>query len=621
MSKQTSSHEFQAETKQVLDIVVNSLYKDKEIFIRELISNASDALEKLRRIQLTEKNICDDNLEMEINVSTDDTKNQLTIQDFGIGMNQDELIQNLGTIAHSGSKEFIEALKSDGEKNDALIGKFGVGFYSVFMVAEKVQVFTKKWEKEGNGYCWESDGSGTYNIEEAEGQRRGAKIVIYLKDDFSEFSKEDRVKEIIKKYSAFVQFPVSLNGDKVNTVDAIWMRSKKEISDEEYEEFYKFQANDYEAPLMRMHFSADAPLEINSLLFVPKRNMEKMGLFRNENKVAIHCRKVLIDAEPKGLFPEWLRFLKGVVDSSDIPLNVSRETMQDSDLLRKLNQVLTKRFLRFLNEQSKKEEDTYLEFWNEFGMLIKEGAATDFTYKEDLAKLLRFESTALEPGKLTGLDDYLERMTKDQEEVLFLFGKSRESIEAGPYLEALKARGLEVLLCTEPVDEYVMQTIREYKEKKIVSADSDEVKLEKLDQEDKGESLNKKDTKSLCKWLKKTLDDKVSEVETGDRLIDSPVCVVGADGMGGASARRVMKMMQGPEGGMAGMPTPSIKLQINPKNSIIRGLSNLMEKDEPTAILVANQLLDNALATANLLDDPREMIARSYQALEKISSL
>lgn len=621
MSKQTSSHEFQAETKQVLDIVVNSLYKDKEIFIRELISNASDALEKLRRIQLTEKNICDDNLEMEINVSTDDTKNQLTIQDFGIGMNQDELIQNLGTIAHSGSKEFIEALKSDGEKNDALIGKFGVGFYSVFMVAEKVQVFTKKWEKEGNGYCWESDGSGTYNIEEAEGQRRGAKIVIYLKDDFSEFSKEDRVKEIIKKYSAFVQFPVSLNGDKVNTVDAIWMRSKKEISDEEYEEFYKFQANDYEAPLMRMHFSADAPLEINSLLFVPKRNMEKMGLFRNENKVAIHCRKVLIDAEPKGLFPEWLRFLKGVVDSSDIPLNVSRETMQDSDLLRKLNQVLTKRFLRFLNEQSKKEEDTYLEFWNEFGMLIKEGAATDFTYKEDLAKLLRFESTALEPGKLTGLDDYLERMTKDQEEVLFLFGKSRESIEAGPYLEALKARGLEVLLCTEPVDEYVMQTIREYKEKKIVSADSDEVKLEKLDQEDKGESLNKKDTKSLCKWLKKTLDDKVSEVETGDRLIDSPVCVVGADGMGGASARRVMKMMQGPEGGMAGMPTPSIKLQINPKNSIIRGLSNLKEKDEPTAILVANQLLDNALATANLLDDPREMIARSYQALEKISSL
>ena len=371
MTAKATSHQFQAETKQVLDIVVNSLYKDKEIFVRELISNASDALEKLRRKQLTEKEVFDENLELEINVSTDDSSKQITIQDFGIGMSQEELIENLGTIAHSGSKEFMEALKGDGEKNEALIGKFGVGFYSVFMVAEKVQVFTRSWKKDGTGFCWESDGGGDYSIEEAEGQRRGAKIVIQLKEDFSEFAKEDRIKDIIKKYSAFVQFPVSLNGEKVNTVDAIWMRSKKEISDEEYEEFYKFQANEYEGPLMRMHFSADAPLEINSLLFVPKRNMEKMGMFRNENKVALHCRKVLIDAEPKGLFPEWLRFLKGVVDSSDLPLNVSRETMQDSDLLRKLNQVLTKRFLRFLNEQSKKEEDTYIEFWNEFGMLIK----------------------------------------------------------------------------------------------------------------------------------------------------------------------------------------------------------------------------------------------------------
>ena len=620
MTTKPSSHEFQAETKQVLDIVVNSLYKDKEIFVRELVSNASDALEKLRRLQLTEKEVGDDNLELEINVSTDDTKNQLIIQDFGIGMDEEELVQNLGTIAHSGSKDFLEALKSDGEKNDALIGKFGVGFYSVFMVADKVQVFTKNWKKEASGYCWESDGSGTYQIEEAEGQRRGAKIIINLKDDFSEFAKEDRIKEIIKKYSAFVQFPVSLNGEKVDTVYAIWMRSKKDTTDEEYEEFYKFQSNDYEAPLMRMHFSADAPLEINSLLFVPKRNMEKMGLFRNENKVALHCRKVLIEEEPKGLFPEWLRFLKGVVDSSDLPLNVSRETMQDSELLRKLNQVLTKRFLRFLNEQSQKEEATYLTFWNEFGVLIKEGAATDFTYKEDLAKLLRFESTALDAGKLTGLDNYMDRMASDQEEILFLFGKSRESIEAGPYLEALKARGLEVLLCTEPVDEYVMQTIREYKEKKILSADSDEVKLEKIDQEEEGESLGKKDIKALCKWLKESLGDKVSDVETGDRLIESPVCIVGGDAMGGASARRVMKMMQGPEGGMPGMPTPSVKLQINPKNSIIRGLSELKDKDEPTAKLVANQLLDNALASANLLDDPREMIARSYQALEKITA-
>jgi len=614
---QATTHEFKAETKQVLDIVVNSLYKDKEIFVRELISNASDALEKLRRTQLTEKNILDENLALEINLSTDDSAKQLIIQDFGIGMTEEELVKNLGTIAHSGSKEFLEALKSDGEKNDALIGKFGVGFYSVFMVSDSVKVYTRTWKQEGEGFCWDSDGNGGYTIEKADGQRRGTKIVIQLKDEFDEFAKEDRIKDIVKKYSAFVQFPVSLNGEKVNTVDAIWLRSKAEIKDEEYEEFYKFQANDYEGPLMRLHFSADAPLEINSLLFVPKRNMEKMGMFRNENKVALHCRKVLIDAEPKSLFPEWLRFLRGVVDSSDIPLNVSRETMQDSELLRKLGQVLTKRFIKFLNEQAKKEEATYLEFWQEFGALIKEGVATDFTYKDDLAKLLRFQSTGTEEGKLTGLDAYIDRMVSDQKEILFLYGKNRKSIESGPYLEALQARGYEVLLLTEPVDEYVMQSLREFKEKKIISADSDELKLEKLDEEPSGESLDKKAVKKISKWIKDSLKERVSEVETGERLINSPVCVVGEDGMGGASARRIMKMMQGPDDAM---PASKVKFQINPRHPIIHGLHKLIEKDETTALLVANQLLDNALASANLLDDPREMIARSYQALEKITS-
>jgi len=305
------------------------------------------------------------------------------------------------------------------------------------------------------------------------------------------------------------------------------------------------------------------------------------------------------------------------VDSSDIPLNVSRETMQDSELLRKLGQVLTKRFIKFLNEQSKKQEATYLEFWQEFGALIKEGVATDFSYKDDLAKLLRFQSTASEDGKLTGLDDYIDRMAADQKEILFLYGKNRKSIESGPYLEALQARGYEVLLLTEPVDEYVMQSLREFKEKKIISADSDELKLEKLDEEPAGESLDKKAVKKLSKWIKESLKERVSDVETGERLINSPVCVVGDDGMGGASARRIMKMMQGPEDAI---PASKVKFQINPRHSIIKGLHSLMEKDEPTALLVVNQLLDNALASANLLDDPREMISRSYQALEKLTS-
>ena len=617
MTEEAKTHEFQAEVKQVLDIVVNSLYKEKEIFIRELISNASDALEKLRRTQITEKEIHDDNLELEINVTTDDEAGMLTIQDFGIGMTQEELVENLGTIAHSGSKRFLEAMKSDGEKNDALIGKFGVGFYSVFMVAEHVKVFTHSWKPDAQGQRWESSGSGNYTIDQVDGQRRGAKIVIKLKEDFKEFAKEDKVKDIIKKYSAFVQFPISVNGDKVNTVDALWMRSKTDIKDEEYDEFYKFQSNDFDSPHLRLHFSADAPLEIKAILFVPKKNMEKLGMWRTEFKVALHCRKVLIDPEPKSLFPEWLRFLRGVVDSTDLPLNVSRETMQDNALIHKLNSVLTKRFLKFLAETSKKEPDSYLEFWKEFGLLIKEGAATDFDHREAIAKLLRFESSILEPGELTGLEDYVTRMPKEQKEILFLFGRNREAIESGPYLEALKARNLEVLILTEPVDEYVMQSVREFDEKKLLSADSEDLKLEKLDDEPEGERISKKALKGLCKWMKETLGERVTDVEEGERLLDSPVCVVGGDAMGGPSARRVMKLMQGTD---ATMPPPSVKLQINPRHPIFKGLSELRESNAETAGLIANQLLDNALASADLLEDPREMISRNFQALEKLAT-
>jgi len=617
MTEEAKTHEFQAEVKQVLDIVVNSLYKEKEIFIRELISNASDALEKLRRTQITEKEIHDDNLELEINVTTDDEAGMLTIQDFGIGMTQEELVENLGTIAHSGSKRFLEAMKSDGEKNDSLIGKFGVGFYSVFMVAEHVKVFTHSWKPDAQGQRWESSGSGNYTIDQVDGQRRGAKIVIKLKEDFKEFAKEDKVKDIIKKYSAFVQFPISVNGDKVNTVDALWMRSKSDIKDEEYDEFYKFQSNDFDSPHLRLHFSADAPLEIKAILFVPKKNMEKLGMWRTECKVALHCRKVLIDPEPKSLFPEWLRFLRGVVDSTDLPLNVSRETMQDNALIHKLNSVLTKRFLKFLAETSKKEPDSYLEFWKEFGLLIKEGAATDFDHREAIAKLLRFESSILEPGELTGLEDYVTRMPKEQKEILFLFGRNREAIESGPYLEALKARNLEVLILTEPVDEYVMQSVREFDEKKLLSADSEDLKLEKLDDEPEGERISKKALKGLCKWMKETLGERVTDVEEGERLLDSPVCVVGGDAMGGPSARRVMKLMQGTD---ATMPPPSVKLQINPRHPIFKGLSELRESNAETAGLIANQLLDNALASADLLEDPREMISRNFQALEKLAT-
>ena len=391
----SETHQFQAEVQRVLDIVINSLYTDKEIFVRELVSNASDALEKLRHTQITEKEIHDDNLSLEINLTTDDKAGTLTIQDFGIGMNREELVENLGTIAHSGSKKFLEAMKEGDAAKDNLIGQFGVGFYSTFMAAEKVQVYTHSWDPAESGLVWESEGAGSYTIEEAEGQRRGTKIVVHLKEECKEFATEERIKHIIKQYSNFVQFPININGERVNTVEAIWLRNKSEISEEEYTDFYKFQANAYDEPLLRMHFNADAPISINSLLFVPKENTEKFGFGKMDPSVALHCRKVLIDAEPKGLLPDWLRFLKGVVDSADLPLNISRESMQDSALVQKLNTLITKRFIKLLQDTAKKKPDTYDSFWETFGLFIKEGIHLDFnnfhiTEKGDLRDLVRY---------------------------------------------------------------------------------------------------------------------------------------------------------------------------------------------------------------------------------------
>jgi len=322
-------YEFQAEISQLLDIVTHSLYTQKEIFIRELVSNASDALEKLRHTQLTEKDIFDDQLTLEINVTTDDKAKTITIQDFGIGMTRAELVENLGTIAHSGSKAFLKALGEGGAKNSNLIGQFGVGFYAAFMVAKSVKVYSRSWKKDEPGHVWTSDGSGSYEIEESEGDRRGTKIVITLKDDAADFATDWKAKEILERYSAFVSFPINLNGKHVNTIQALWLRNKNEIKDEEYTAFYKFQAHAFDEPRYRLHFSADAPLAINALLFVPKENTEKLGFARLEPSVSLYCRKVMIDAKPKHLLPEWLRFLKGVVDSEDLPLNISRETMQD----------------------------------------------------------------------------------------------------------------------------------------------------------------------------------------------------------------------------------------------------------------------------------------------------
>jgi TNF receptor-associated protein 1 len=613
MTQTPQKFEFQAEIKQLLDIVIHSLYTEKEIFVRELVSNASDALEKLRHLQLTEKEINDDHLGLEISITTDDKAKTVTIQDFGVGMTRDELVQNLGTIAHSGSKAFLQALGQSGTKNSALIGQFGVGFYSAFMVAKSVKVYTRSWRKDDPGHVWSSDGGGSYEVEPAEGQRRGAKIVVELKDDCSEFASDWRLKEVLTRYSAFVGFPITLNGEKLTTVQALWLRNKAEVKEEEYAEFYKFQAHATDAPRYRLHFSADAPLSINALVFVPQENTERLGFARLEPAVALHCRKVLIDAKPKDLLPEWLRFLKGVIDSEDLPLNISRETMQDKALLDKLGKVITKRFLKLVEEEAAQRPDGYRDFYAQFGVFLKEGAALDFTHKDQLVKLLRFESSLTEKGKTTSLADYVSRMKDGQKEVYYLVAPSREAIESGPYLEGFRARNLEVLFGYEAVDEYVFNHVREFDGRKFLAADHADVKLEDLPQT--GEALTADEAKDLAAWLKEALGAQVAEVKTSDRLVGSPALATNADKFSSPMMRRMMKAMRKP--GEADEPV-KVNLEINPRHAVVRRLHALRAADADKAELVAEQLLDNALIAAGLLEDPSRMVARLNKLLENV---
>jgi molecular chaperone HtpG len=482
------------------------------------------------------------------------------------------------------------------------------------MVASKVEVFSKSWQPEAPAHVWTSEGAGTYTLAPApEHTARGTKIVLHLKDDAEDFAKKWRVEEILKKYSAFVSFPIKLEGEQVNKVQALWLRSKSEIKDEEYTEFYKFQAHAYDEPRLRLHFSADAPLQIASLLFVPKENPEKFGMQRAEPAVSLYCRKVLIDARPKDLLPEWLRFLKGVVDSEDLPLNISRETMQDKALLEKIGKTVTSRFLKFLADEAKARPEGYDEFFKEFGIFLKEGAALDWTHKDALVKLLRFESTFTEAGKTTSLADYVSRLKDGQTEIYYLVGPSRAAIESGPYLEGMKARGLEVLFCTEAVDEYVMNNVREHDGKKLVAADSPDAKLPDAPKPPSAEGdLTDDQVKSLAEWLKTTLGDRVTEVKASDRLVDSPALAISADRMMTPQMRRMMKALK------KDAPDEPVKvsLELNPRHAVIKRLAGIRESNTERATLVAEQILD-ALIAAGLFEDPSKMVARLYKLLEQ----
>jgi molecular chaperone HtpG len=609
---QKETHHFQAEIQQLLNIVIHSLYTDKEIFVRELISNAADACEKLRFTQSSGKAIQQPDVAPAITVTTDEKAGTITIGDTGLGMTHAELVENLGTIAHSGTKAFLKQITESQKPDIGLIGQFGVGFYSAFMVAKKVTVLSRSFLPEEQGCEWISEGGGGYEISPAADLPRGTKITLELKDDAKEFAKESTVEHIIQRYSSFVPFPIELNGKRLNTVQAIWARNKNDIKEEEYNAFYTFIGHDHDQPLFRLHFSADAPLAIQTLLFVPARNFETLGMGRIDSEVNLYCRKVLIQAKAKGLFPEWLRFLKGVVDSEDLPLNISRETMQDTSLMQKLNKVLTSRFLKFLDEQAEKEPEAYGKFYVEYQRFLKEGVVTDFTHKEALGKLLRYESSTTDPGKLTSLTDYIKRIPSDQKEIYCLLAANRAAAEASPYFEVFRERKWEVLFLYDAWDEFVIEHLNSFDGKTLRLAEKADLNLSAK----KDGALSEDAAKELAKWLKETLGDKVNEVRVSQRLVESPAVVVDSDKFMTASMRRIMKAMKQPDG--PDVPAGKHDFEINPAHPIIARLDAVRQKDAALAGSVAEQLLDNARVAAGLLEDPRAMLTRLNTLLEKV---
>lgn len=614
-----SKHEFQAETKQLLDIVARSLYSEKEVFIRELISNGSDALEKLRHRLVSSGN---PQGPLEIHLQTDVDKRTLTVQDTGLGMTREELIQNLGTIAHSGSKAFLQALQGQAEAGSSIIGQFGVGFYSAFMVADRVEVFTQAAEPSSPAHHWVSDGSGMFEVTEALDVTPGTKIVIHLKEDCKEFANEDRVKEVVTKYSNFVSFPIYLNGRRLNTLQALWMMDPKEISEWQHEEFYRYVAKAYDKPRYVLQYRADAPLNIRSVFYVPDTKPSMFDVSREMgSSVALYSRKVLILTKASDILPKWLRFLRGVVDSEDIPLNLSRELLQESALIRKLREVLQQRVIKFLLEQGKKDPEKFLKFYDDYGLFVREGivTATDQNVKEEIGKLLRFESSALPAGEVSSLAEYGSRMKAGSRNIYYLCAPTRQLALHSPYFEAMKQKEMEVLFCYDQFDELTLLHLREFDKKKMISVETgivvDHYKEEKYeDSKAATERLSDAEAEGLVAWMRNGLGERVANIKLTPRLDTHPAMVTVLE-MGAARHFLRTQQLAGSSEERAQVLQPT--LEINSSHVLIKKLNELRDGDPELACLLLDQIYDNAMIAAGLNDDPRPMIGRLNQLLSR----
>jgi len=614
---------FQTEVKQLLHLMIHSLYSNKEIFLRELVSNASDAADKLRFLALENGSLYEDDGELSIRITADKEAKTLTISDNGIGMNRQDVIEHLGTIAKSGTSSFLQQLTGDQKKDSQLIGQFGVGFYSAFIVAGKVEVRTRKaGEAADQGVYWSSEGEGEFTVEAIDKAKRGTEITLHLRDEEEEFADSFRIKNLIKKYSDHISLPIIMKSDPmppaegedaeaptdetVNTATALWTRSKSEVSEEEYQEFYKHVSHDFEQPLTWAHNKVEGKLDYTSLLFVPTNAPFDLWDRDTPRGLKLYVQRVFIMDKADQFLPMYLRFIKGVVDSNDLSLNVSREILQEDRAVTSMKTALTKRVLDMLNKLANNEPEKYATFWKAFGQVLKEGPGEDFANKEKIAKLLRFATTHDDAAEQThSLEQYIERMQEGQDKIYYVVAENHNTAKNSPHLEVFRKKGIEVLLLSDRVDEWLMSHLSDFDGKHLMDVAKGELDLDSLDSEDdkKAKEEAEKTYESLINQLKESLSDKVQEVRVTNRLTDSPACLVVGHYDMGLQMRRMMEA--------AGQTLPESKpsLEVNTDHPLIQKLND--EADDARFTDMANIIFDQAtLAEGGQLEDPASYVAR-----------
>ncbi len=612
----TEALEFKAEVQQLLNILSRSLYKEREIFLRELISNASDALHRMQFEMLTNQDVLDSDAELAIHIEVDEEANTLTISDTGVGMTREELVENLGTIAHSGAMTFLKQLEGDQRLGD-IIGQFGVGFYAVFMAADEVRVTTRSYRPDAEAWTWTSSGASTYMLAPAEKTTRGTTIEVQLKEDAKEFAAPWRVRQIVKKHSNYVSFPVHVGDEVANDQTALWRESPSQVEEDAYAEFYRQLTLDFEPPLLHIHLSADAPVEIRSILYVPQSSQRGALRMRTDYGLRLFSRKVLIQEDNKDLLPEYLRFVEGVVDSADVPLNVARETVQSTRTIGHIKKALRGRVLKELKQLGEDDAETYATFWREFGAFIKEGVTTDFGGRDDLLPLLRFQTSKSE-GALASLADYVARMAEGQEAIYYILGDSVETVANSPHLDYFKAQDLEVLYLVDALDPFMMQGLQTYAEKPLKNVDDPDLDLPESDEAaekdaDAAPELEAEVFGKLLARFREVLGARVTEVREAKVLKGSPCRLVAAESGPEREMERVRRLLE------QDYEIPARALEVNRSHPLVRNLAQVIQEQPaaPVIALTIEQLFENMLLIEGLHPNPARMVPRIQQLLEQ----